>query len=280
MPFNLIKGTFHVVGYQPDGDSIRFQADDREKWRLLNGPPVDLNARGHAQLRIEAIDTLETHYQGHHQPLKLANAALKFLLAELGIKKVKFDETGLTVISAQDGTRGYILARTAEKNGRPVSFVFAGGADEADGTQVFLEPGRLEHSVNYKLAQSGLAYPTYYTGLFPDLRQKLDSAVMQARQGGGKGIWPKDKTTQGFTVASLKSVTDQNVILPKLFRRIVSYMGAGGSIDGFKDYLAANPDPVLALETGHFTNLDTFVLVTGHRVKLAVEPENVVFIEK
>lgn len=30
MPFFLIKGTFHVVGYQPDGDSIRFQADNPE----------------------------------------------------------------------------------------------------------------------------------------------------------------------------------------------------------------------------------------------------------
>ncbi len=280
MPFTLIKGTFHVVGYQPDGDSIRFQADQRENWGLLKGSAVELNARGHAQLRIEAIDTLETHYEGHHQPLKLAKAALKFLLAELDIKKVKFDQTGLTVVSAQDGTRGYILARMAEKYGRPVSFVFAGDADEPDGAQVFLEAQRLEDSVNYRSALNGLAYPTYYTGLFPDLRQKIDSAVAQARQGGGKGIWPKDKTTRGFKVSSLKSVTDQNVILPKLFRRIVSYMGAGGSIDGFKEYLAANPDPILVLATGHFTNLDTFVQVTGHQVKLTVEPEQVVFVEK
>ena len=28
MPFFIIKGTFHVLGYSPDGDSIRFQADD------------------------------------------------------------------------------------------------------------------------------------------------------------------------------------------------------------------------------------------------------------
>jgi hypothetical protein len=63
MPFTLIKGTFHVVGYQPDGDSIRFQADQRENWGLLKGSAVKLNARGHAQLRLEAIDTLETHYE-------------------------------------------------------------------------------------------------------------------------------------------------------------------------------------------------------------------------
>jgi hypothetical protein len=279
MPFNLIKGTFHVVGYQPDGDSIRFQADRRENWALLKGPAVKVNARGHAQLRIEAIDTLETHYEGHHQPLELAQAALKFLLAELAIQQVQFDAAGIKVIAAQDGTRGYILARTAEKNGRPVSFVFAGDADEADGAPVFLHPDRLEGSLNYKSALAGLAYPTYYTGLFPDLRNKITSAVAQARQAGGKGVWPKDKTTVGFVVAGLTSVTEDHVILPKLFRRIISYIGTGGSIDGFVEFLAANPDPVLSLETGHFTNLDTFVQVTGQEVKLTVEPEKLVFVE-
>jgi hypothetical protein len=280
MAFNLIKGTFHVVGYSPDGDSIRFQADNRDNWDLLGGPPVVLNARGHVQLRIEAIDTLETHYQDHHQLLQLANDALHFLLDTLGIKKVKFDKAGTKVISAQDGTRGYILSRKAEKNHRPVSFVFAGDTEEDDGAQIFLRPDRLEDSVNYKSALAGLAYPTYYTGLFSDLRKKITSAVAQARQGGGKGIWPKDKTTKGFTVSSLTSVTDEEVILPKLFRRIINFMGDGGSIDGFKDYLAANPDPVLELKTGHFTNLDTFVEVTGNEVKLTVEPEDLVFIEK
>ncbi len=281
MPFTLIKGTFHVIGYAPDGDSIRFQADHPENWNLLDGPSVELNARGHAQLRVEAIDTLETHYQGHHQPLRLARAALNFLLKELGIKDVKFNESGTRVVSAKDGTRGYILSRKAEKNRRPVSFVFAGDTEEEDGAQIFLGPDRLEGGLNYKSALAGLAYPTYYTGLFPDLRQKITSAVTQARQtNGGIGIWKKDKTTKGFTVSGLKSVTDREVILPKLFRRIISFMGDGGSIAGFKNYLAANPDPVLELQTGHFTNLDTFVEVTGNKVRLTVEPEYLVFIEK
>jgi endonuclease YncB( thermonuclease family) len=280
MAFHLIKGTFHVVGYSPDGDSIRFQADDRSNWDLLDGPPVELNARGHTQLRIEAIDTLETHYLGHHQPLQLANEATHFLLGALGIKKVKFDKTGTKVVSAQDGTHGYILSRTTEKYHRPVSFIFAGDAEEADGAQVFLRPDRLEDSVNYKSALAGLAYPTYYSGLFSDLRKKITSAVNKAQKGHGKGIWAQDKTIKGFTVSSLASVTDDEVILPKLFRRIINFMGDGGGIDGFKDYLAANPDAVLELKTGHFTHLDTFVEVKGNKVKLTAEPENLVFIEK
>lgn len=279
MPFHLIKGTFHVVGYSPDGDSIRFQADDRDNWDLLDGPSVELNARSHAQLRIEAIDTLETHYQGHHQPTKLALDALQFLLSELGIQKVKFDKAG-KVISAQDGTRGYILSRTAEKNHHPVAFVFSGDTKENDGASIFLRPNQLENSVNYKSALIGLAYPTYYSGLFSDLRKKITSAVNKAQKGAGIGLWARDKTNKGFTVSSLTSVTDETVILPKLFRRIVNFMGDGGSIEGFKDYLTANPDPVLELKTGHFTHLDTFIETSGKEVRLTAEPENLIFIEK
>ena len=68
MTFVLIKGTFHVLGYHLDGDSIRFQADDSDNWKKLSGPAVALNALGHASLRMEAVDALETHYQGFHQP--------------------------------------------------------------------------------------------------------------------------------------------------------------------------------------------------------------------
>jgi len=87
MPFTLIRGTYHVRGYQPDGDSVRFGPLDDTHWRRLRGR-VALNARGHAQLRLEAIDTLETHFLGQHQPLGLATKALDFLLHELGIAQI------------------------------------------------------------------------------------------------------------------------------------------------------------------------------------------------
>jgi hypothetical protein len=45
MPFTLIKGTFHFAGYEPDGDSIRFQADTPANWDKLDGRPVELNAK-------------------------------------------------------------------------------------------------------------------------------------------------------------------------------------------------------------------------------------------
>ena len=42
---------------------------------------------------------------------------------------------------------------------------------------------------------------------------------------------------KGFSVSDLGTLTDEVAILPKLFRRIMDYMGNGGKIDGFKDHL-------------------------------------------
>jgi endonuclease YncB( thermonuclease family) len=278
LPFILIKGTYRIDGYSPDGDSIRFEADDPNNWDKLAGPTVALNARHHAQLRLEGIDTLETHYQGFHQPLAFAQAATDFLLTQLGFATQGLDVRQSAISLGANGSRGYILSRTAEMYGRPVSFVLAGDSQEDDGSKVFLTPSRLEQSVNFKSLQTGNAYPTYYTGLFGDLREKLTSAVAAAR-ASRVGIWPDDKTNTGFEVADVQSVTDTNVILPKLFRRIVDYIGNGGIITGFKQYLESKPDPLLDLHTGHFTNLDTYVEVTGISVKLTVEPEKLVFME-
>ena len=48
--------------------SIRFKAINPLNWLALEGTKVELNKKQHAQLRIEAIDTLETHYENQHQP--------------------------------------------------------------------------------------------------------------------------------------------------------------------------------------------------------------------
>ena len=58
MAFFLIKGTFHVKGYSPDGDSIRFRARNPDNWKKLSGPAAELNARGHAQLRVVGVEAL------------------------------------------------------------------------------------------------------------------------------------------------------------------------------------------------------------------------------
>ena len=74
MPFKVIPGTYRVVGFAPDGDSIRFKPSDPTQLLQLQNLPPDLKLEPPVQLRIEAIDTLETHYSLKsgptvHQPL-------------------------------------------------------------------------------------------------------------------------------------------------------------------------------------------------------------------
>ena len=279
MAFFLIKGTFHVKGYSPDGDSIRFRARNPDNWKKLSGPAAELNARGHAQLRVEGVDALETHYQGYHQPMKLARAACRYLLSYLGIDEVVWDESQSRVIKAQDETEGYILARSTEANRRPVAFVYAGGIEHKDGSEVILDESILKRSLNYGLIARGLAYPTYYNGLFSDLRLPLTRAMAHARSEG-RGIWPFDLTTKGFSVPGLEPLTENVVILPKLFRRLVDYMGDGGMMDGFRAHLQARCEPLVRVSQVHFTRLDAVVDVKGDRVRLTESPENLIFLDK
>jgi endonuclease YncB( thermonuclease family) len=100
MGFILIKGTFNVVRTSPDGDSVRFKANNKIYWQKLERKPR-LNKKDFVQLRLEAIDALETHYRKNSlnvkQPEKYAKEALYFMLAELGIKNIVWTLAGKRV---------------------------------------------------------------------------------------------------------------------------------------------------------------------------------------
>lgn len=276
MPFLVIRGRYHVKGYAPDGDSIRFEPLTPSLLDDLAGPPAKLNARGHAQLRLEAIDTLETHFKAFHQPMEFAKKATDHLMAQLGITGVEWNATGTKVVAADDDKPGYILAREVESNRRPVAFAFAGAPPEADGSDLFLTPERLLLSANAEMLRSGLAYPTYYQGLFSDLRLALTELSIAAR-ADGKGLWPHDKTNAGFAVTGMSSITEDHVILPKLFRRLADYLEAGGPVAGFKEFVEAMRDEVLIISTAHTTHFDTLIEVIGNVVRLTEPPENLIF---
>jgi len=80
MDYLLIRGTFHVVGFSPDGDSLRFSAANPALWERLvpaegDTPPGKVAAskatfdadrtknHGAAQLRLQGIDAAETHFR-------------------------------------------------------------------------------------------------------------------------------------------------------------------------------------------------------------------------
>ncbi len=286
MPLHIIKGTYHIQHGQPDGDSIHFHPDDPTAFATLH-LAAQVHADGGVQLRLDAVDALETHYSPRvhggflqHQPLGLAHAAAEQLLALLGFTDVVRDgETVTDSTPAQ--TQGYILTRFADKYGRPVAFAYAGQSDQPDLGAVFVDEDLLAASVNYRLAAQGLVYPTYYSKLYPDLRTALTAAVEQAR-GAKTGIWDADATTTGAEVTGLAALDDELVILPKLFRRLVDYLalGAGSiSLAGFVAFLAARDDRLFIISEGHATGLDNIAEVNGQTVRLTHPPEDLIFIE-
>jgi len=76
MPLSLITGEFRVLGTQPDGDSVRSYPGDPQAWATTR-IRARVNLTGGVQLRLDAVDALETHYTPPkgggrlHQPVQL-----------------------------------------------------------------------------------------------------------------------------------------------------------------------------------------------------------------
>jgi endonuclease YncB( thermonuclease family) len=289
MPFLVIKGVFRAKGAQPDGDSVRFRPDSLADWDLVTGERrVKRNASGAAQLRLDGIDSLETHYTPRHgtrvhQPLELAHAAADELLGWLGFTGVERDAEETVTACDQDEVTGFILTRSADLYGRCVAFVGRGEPPAASGSQVFVDTDLVQTTVNHHQLAAGLAYPTYYRNLFPQLRNEFTSAV-SAAAAANQGVWPSDVTTTGAVINTETSLTDDVVILPKLFRRLADYLqlGAGDlSLAGFPAFLAQAKDKFFILSTGHSTTgLDAIVEVEGNKVRMTHPPTDLVFDEK
>jgi hypothetical protein len=184
------------------------------------------------------------------------------------------------VISANDGVEGFIVSRMTEENSRPVSFVFAPDPDLQDGQDIFLDKKVVRKSVNYKMLVSGLAYPTFYDGLFYDLRELFAEQTDKARKAK-KGLWAADTTNKYIQITSLVDVVDQHVLLPKLFRRIVSFLKEHEIFDGkqFLAFLEKEPEKVFILDKLHFTHFDNVISVDDNgRIKLSEKLEELIFL--
>jgi endonuclease YncB( thermonuclease family) len=286
MPMLCIAGVTRIVGTEPDGDSIRFVPDEPADWGAVGGPhAVRVNSQGGAQLRLDGIDALETHYappRGHrlHQPLDLAHAASAELLSWLGHDGV--ERRGEKVVTAASDDRpAYVLTRSADKYGRCVALLGRGKAPGLSGRPIYTDVDTVRATANHALLTSGLAYPTFYSALFHDLRDELSAASVAAR-AAGRGVYARDVTRSGVVVASLATLTDDAVLLPKLFRRLVDYLQLGSgdvSLARFADYLRQRNDRLYVIPTAQRTGLDTLVEVDGQSLRLTVDPEDIVFEE-
>lgn len=289
MPLGVIAGTYQIVGASPDGDSVRFYPADPDVW-TKTGIKAKPNAHGGVQLRLDAIDALETHYTPPHaahpwrQPAKFGDAASSRLLDLLGFTDVARDAGGYVTASTPASRPGYILTRFADVYGRAVALAYAGtrrGRTAADGS-AYVDVAEMKRSVNYQLLAQGLVYPTFYSKLYVDFRQALADAAASARRAR-KGLWAEDSTLTGFSVTKVAQLTDDLVILPKLFRRLAEFLtDATGavSLTGFGAFLSSHDDDRLYLvANGQMTGLDTIVEIKSRKVRLTAPPEQIVFLE-
>ncbi|OKH16197.1 nuclease [Fischerella major NIES-592] len=288
MPMTLIKGNYRVVKAAPDGDSVRFYPDNPENWKKLP-TRIHTNHSGGAQLRLDSIDALETHYHARvgslgtqHQPLEYAHVAASELLKFLGFKNITRNSNEVVTKAEPEQVPGFILTRFADAYGRSVAFAFKGESEADDGSNVFFDKSLVRKSANYHLISKGLVYPTFYSKLYPDIRRQLTIAAEKSRQDQ-KGLWQVDQTNTGFVLETLETITDKIVMLPKLFRRLLSYLAINDgsvSLEGFSDYLKSMDDRLIILREGHVTGFDFVVEVDGQNLKLNYQPEDLVFIEK
>jgi endonuclease YncB( thermonuclease family) len=268
MPFILIKGRFKPMTGAPDGDSIRFLADDIRLWKNLEGRPVELGTGSETmnttQLRLEGIDALE---KGATKPL--AENARESLFRVIG-----FDER------SNPEPRGYVLTRmTDDVAGRPITLAFAGTTRKNDGATVHADGPMVRASVNIHQARAGFAYPLYYNTLFAELRKEIDEAIYLAKEDKA-GLWPADRTTEGVTIKSRADLATVPPIWPKLWRRLDEYLRKEKSLSGFVQFLEKSNERTDVLNVMEERGFQDLVEVRNSTVRMIEPPENLRFVAK
>jgi endonuclease YncB( thermonuclease family) len=287
--FVLIRGTFVIVGKQPDGDSVRFIADNTGLFdQLQNHYRIRLSKDNSVQLRFEAIDAPELHYLGQAQAL--GSESRDALLKLMGFKDPQFKPDGATVRSANVQTvRGAILSNAAEVNGRPISYVLLenDAKNLIDGARMNVTNATLQKTLNAKQLQNGMAYLTVYSSTPEAHRDFLRGLALKARTAK-LGVWLRDASAN-FKLLNRDSVNQRGaLILPKLFRRSISYFNAKAknpSLGSIRDWMISSqtsgvPEDDLVRTNNQTVRLSSLLKVTGHQVKLIADTLELVFVEK
>jgi len=276
--YKVIAGTFHIKGFQPDGDSIRFQAANPSNWDFFKWGTAADKAAKKKQLRVEAIDALETHYEGYHQPRAFALAALEALLEILRIDSVTYSLSLTQVVDANDGKTGFIASASIDRFGRPVSYVFPKNVRLTDGAVMDSSELPVEDSVNFQLAREGLVYPTFYTATDRVFAEKIRAVVARAR-ATKRGIWSIDRTSD-FTLLDIRTLQEDNLIFPKLFRRLVGFYENYSDFNKLEEYMKKQRDNLVLWDGAKKKSLADLMTFEGRRIRMSTPVEDILFSPK
>jgi endonuclease YncB( thermonuclease family) len=286
----VIQGEYVIVGKQPDGDSVRFKADNPSLFaHLPDGGRVEISrGDGTTQLRFQGIDAPELHYNGEIQPL--SRQARNVLLNRMGFGRITYNR-GLTVQETENRVRGVVLAKEAETHGRPISYLLlaSNGAGMADGDQVEAGEALLQKTLNYMMLVEGMAYYLGYDSM-PEAHRDLFREASRSARNVGLGVWQQD-ATDNFDLEDESSIgPDGQLIFPKLFRRCTDYMHAedhdnfpGNFLDWLKSTDQRGPnrtenDPVLV--KGQRREFADLIQEKGNRISLDEDLLDLLFVEK
>jgi len=288
-PFYLvIKGKFVIFGKEPDGDSVRFIADNPNLYEHLHRNYRIKPSRDESvQLRFEGIDATELHYGGAAQPLGAESRDR--LLDWMGFENIQYKGNRVQN-SEPDAVSGVILSQAADANGRPISYVLleedAKQLEDQDWARV--NTVLLKKTLNFKLLTQGLAYYTVYTSTPSTHRKTLREAALAARKAN-RGVWAKD-TTEEFVLVDKNSIVapDGQVILPKLFRRSIDYLKAvdGGFRGNLQDWLISisqgsrNENDRVLIRDSVEVKLSDLIEQRNSRVVFKEDLLNITFVEK
>jgi endonuclease YncB( thermonuclease family) len=276
--YKVIAGTFHVKGLRPDGDSIRFRAKDMANWDFFNWQTEADKTAKTKQLRVESIDALEIHYEGYHQPRPFAVAALESLLEILEIRSVTYSLSLAQIVDADDGKSGFIASAGIDRYGRPVSYVFPKSANLSDGAVVDSTSLPLDDSINFQLAREGLVYPTFYTTTDRIVAEKIRAVIARARSTK-RGIWSINRTPD-FTIWDVRTVQEDIMILPKLFRRLVGFFDNYADFGKLKEYLEKQRDNLVLWDGTKKKSLADLMKISGRRIQMKTPVEDILFSPK
>jgi endonuclease YncB( thermonuclease family) len=284
--YRVIFGEFVIIGKQPDGDSVRFKADNSSLLaKLKNASRLKESKDGTVQLRFEGIDAPELHYGGTLQPM--GRESRDKLLEWMGFRNVGYQN--LTVNrSSPERVRGAILSTMIERNGRPVAYAL--GQAEAtglkDGSSIAVDDTRLRLTLNALSLEKGMSYFTVYNSM-PEAQIKTFKTLAAKARAAKLGIWARDKTSE-FTLENAGSINESGqLILPKLFRRATDYLSAkrkNKTNAGFKNWLIESRDTAysqdgLLLERGNKKRLSDLIEQNGSRVRFKADTLELVFNE-
>ncbi|PSB02921.1 thermonuclease family protein [Merismopedia glauca] len=287
--YKAISGSFVVIGKQPDGDSVRFVADNPDLYtdlhRSFRIKPSKQD--GSVQLRFESVDTPELHYGKFAQPM--GDTARDATLEKLGFAEISYK--GNAVDEANPETiPGAILTKGADANGRPISYVLK--AEDLAGIKLgdwnLVDEDILEKTINKFLIESGFAYYTVYTSTPKLHRDYLREIAYNAREES-LGLWSIDATSD-FILDTQDDISEKgSLILPKLFRRCTDYLKAKDQ--GFSGELAdwlqekssgSRPenDPVYLEQSQVTVEFSSLIKQQNRHISLDVDTLQITFLEK